>query len=391
MPVINTNISAMSAQRNLNNASMRSASSLNKLSSGSRVPSAKDDAASLALGTGLKIDVAAFRAAETNAKQATSLLQVADGAFGQISDVLARMKTLSTSAQSEQLSSTERGFLNTEFQLLISETNRIADSAEFNGVELLNLSAGLEVNTLGADLAAVDGIVGFEFDSSVVTPGQVFEVAFDLTNGNLMLRNNTTNQTETVNVATPSVGTTADYTFAELGVTIVLNDQFGETGTTFAANYNLDFDTVAAAAQFTSAAVAGPAPATTINFQVGIQNADEIGFTLQAGTAADLGLAGLAVGSIVNAEAASTAIDSAVDTVNTARATIGATMNRLEFAQSNLAVSIENNEAARSVLMDVDVATEMTRFTSEQVLIQAGVSMLAQANQQPSLLLSLLQ
>ncbi len=107
MPItINTNVSAMISQRNLSSASNRSASSLSKLSSGSRVPTAKEDAASLAVGTGLSVEVSALRAAQVNAQQASSLLQIADGAFSQVSDILTRMKSLATTAQSGQLSGT---------------------------------------------------------------------------------------------------------------------------------------------------------------------------------------------------------------------------------------------------------------------------------------------
>ena len=105
----------------------------------------------------------------------------------------------------------------------------------------------------------------------------------------------------------------------------------------------------------------------------------------------NLPIGALTVDNATNAQAASNAIDTAMTTVNTARSTLGAIMSRLEFAGANVAVQIENNEAARSTLADTDVSAEMTEFTSKQVLVQAGVSMLSQANQQPQILLQLLQ
>merc|ERR1711974_28451 len=126
--------------------------------------------------------------------------------------------------------------------------------------------------------------------------------------------------------------------------------------------------------------------ATNLNFLVGVATTDVVSITLQVGNAAALGVGGTSVDNIANAQGAATAIDTAVQNLNTARATLGATLSRLEFAGSNVAIQVENSEAARSTLEDVNVAEEFTNFTSSQVLVQAGVSILAQANQQPSLL-----
>lgn len=408
MPItINTNVAALSAQRNLESASMRSQSSLSKLSSGSRVPTAKEDAASLSIGTGLKLDVTALRAAQTNAAQGTSLLQIADGAFGQVSNILDRMKSLATTAQSGQLSNTERAFLNDEYQSLSTEIDRIAGSTEFNGQALLGGSTTTVINagSVGTDLESADGVVGFEFDSSVVTGVNAFELFYDDSEGNISVINITTGTTQTVNVGAAGAtivagGATREVDFDNLGVKITLNDDFNGGN---AVNGGADVNTAAAFGAGTSNAVfssqAGTAAAAlTVDFQVGIGSGgvaggDAIQVSIDLGTTNALS-GGAGVGDVLNAAnagTASTTVDTMIGAVNTARADIGSSLNRLEFAQSNLAVTIENTEAARSTLMDVDVSAEITKFTSEQVLIQAGVSMLAQANQQPSLLLRLLQ
>src|SRR5690606_25718702 len=165
---INTNVSALTAQRNLSISSARSAKSIAKLSSGSRITTAKDDAAALAIASGLKLDLASLRAAQSNVSQATAILQIADGGYAQLGEVFNRLQTLATSAQSDQISATERGFLNTEYQQLLSEIDRIADSTEFNGIELLGGAASLDVDagTLGTDLVPANGFVGFEFNAS---------------------------------------------------------------------------------------------------------------------------------------------------------------------------------------------------------------------------------
>ena len=404
---INTNISALTAQRNLSMSSARSAKSIAKLSSGSRITSAKDDAASLAIANGLKLDLASLRAAQSNVSQATSILQIADGGYSQISDVLTRMKTLATSAQSDQISSTERGYLNTEYQLLLNETDRIAASTEFNGIELLGGSASLDIDnaTLGSTLTAANGFVGFEFDAAQRANGESAEVTYD---------ENT--QVFSINVYDAAGGSTAGNLLGSQSIN--LNDLAGDpfdlagtgklaAGNTYQLNFasigvkltvNSDFDSAAAGGFGGDFATGGldiqtgtGTTAANLSFLVGVSTTDTIGLTLQVGTSAALGVGGTDVTSVTNAQGAATAIETAMQNLNTARATVGATLSRLEFAGSNLAVQVENSDAARSVLEDVDVAQEFTNFTSSQVLVQAGVSILAQANKQPSLLLQLFQ
>ena len=391
MPItINTNISAMSAQRNLGISSMQSASSLTKLSSGSRVPTAREDAASLSIGTGLRLDVAAFKAAQVNAMQASSLLQIADGSFSQITDILARMKSLATTAQSGQLGTTERGYLNTEFGQLQGEIDRIAATSELSGVKRLGGENNVVLGAAGATVDSDNGFVAFAFDATKVTAADVFEVGYDATNDTITVRNNNTNTAQTLDLsAAPAAGETRVLQFDDIGIDITINSDFDDATT---ANAPLAAD---ANFQITSASGSSSVQAD-LDFQVGIGTTanDSINVQIALGSYQELVGAGATlqdVSSETNAATSSGQIDAAVQSVNTARAEIGARMNRLDFAQSNLAVTIENTEAARSTLMDVDVSAEITEFTSKQVLVQAGVSMLAQANQQPSLLLRLLQ
>jgi flagellin len=415
MPItINTNISAMISQRNLGSAATRSASSLSKLSSGSRVPTAKEDAASLAVGTGLSVEVSALRAAQVNAQQASSLLQIADGAFSQVSDILTRMKSLATTAQSGQLSGTERGYLNDEYGLLRQEIDRISATTEFNGQALLGGSNTLAVDVVDVNQATGtatailpdDGFVAVEFDASQVTAGDQFAVFYDDSTGNITVNNVTQGNAQTIalgsNVDPVQTGGTRELDFASIGVSITINNDFN-TGLNVGAGAGADIGTLATLdgsdATVVFGAVAGTtAAAASFDFQVGSGNSitdtnNSISITIAQGDFSSLigGGAGSDLTLASNAAAASDEIDAAVGGVNTARAGIGSSQNRIEFAQNNLAVTIENSEAARSVLLDVDVSMEITKFTSEQVLIQAGVSMLAQANQQPSLLLRLLQ
>lgn len=403
MPLtINSNIVAQGAQRALNVSAMKSNNSLAKLSSGTRITTAKDDAAALSVANGLRLDVAALRAASTNVSQASSMLQVADGGFNQIGDVLTRMKTLATNAQSDQLSATERSFLNTEFTSLRSEITRIAESTEFNGIELLGGTAQHEAANVGTLVGTAQGFVGFEFNTGIRSAGESVRIAYNSTSavmtvdvfsgasggGNALgsqsidLGSLAGNPFDIGGAANLPNGQTYTLDFSAIGVKLALN-------TTFDAGANI---AGAAFANDGVNVVAGTATAgATLNFLVGVATTDTITANIGQGNAAALGLGTATVDNVGNAQAASNAIDAAMTTINTQRANLGAIMSRLDFAGANVAVQVENNEAARSVLYDVDVSAEMTEFTSKQVLVQAGVSMLAQANQQPSLMLRLLQ
>jgi flagellin len=382
----------MQAQRNLGVSSMRSQSALSKLSSGNRITTAKDDAASLSIASGLSLDLASLRAARANISQATSVLQIADGGLAQITDILGRMQTLASTAQSDQISNTERGFINTEFTNLRNEITRIAQATEYNGIELLSgttgVGASLGTNAIGTDVEAADGFVAYTFDSNLRADGEAITVAYDAnTNvftvtaldgagGNVLAAQSL--DLNDFGGAIPD-GQTVDLNFSNIGVTIRLSADFDDT-TAINANNEVTIQNVAAGVQ-----------GTQLVFKVGVDATDTITANINGATAAQLGVDAAVVSTRLNADAAVTAIDTALQRVNSNRANLGALLSRLDFANANVGVQIENTEAARSTLQDTDVAEEMTRFTSQQVLVQAGVSMLAQANQQPALLLRLLQ
>lgn len=168
MVSINTNIASLVAQQNLSRADSMSQTSIARLSSGNRIISASDDAAGLAVGTGLRTDVSTLRTALTNSSQANSVLSIADGALFNIGEILQRQKALASQANSGSLSDTERLFLDSEFQNLTQEIDRIADSTNFNGIKLIDGSIaesnGIETNTTGTDSKATATVV---FDATV--------------------------------------------------------------------------------------------------------------------------------------------------------------------------------------------------------------------------------
>ncbi len=483
-----SNFAANVAHRNLIVSDRELSSSLAKLSSGNRVLSAKDDAASLAIGSRLNAEVQAQKQARVNAIQASSMLQIADGAMAMVDSILVRMKTLAVQSGSGQLSDTERTLLDTEYQALLSEVDRIAADTEFNGVSMVNGSTSTTTSVNGQSASnnlveAVDGFTSIVFGDSVGNTS--FTVAFDATTNLITLTNLTTGASQGVAIGATAiaVGSTQTVDFTTLNVVVTLGDAFDKTSdiaptgaftlgaggtgaidtttitltaadassavisldsqaividhataatTTFTVgNFTGSVDMTAtgsktvtlsdgSGADFTisfnvsTAFVDGGATssltvadlgtlvfgqsatssATTFSFKLGTgttANVDDVTFSISSITAGALSLTGGDILTIANSDTASVNITAALDTLNTARAGIGANQNRLEFASDNLAITIENSEAARSNLLDLDVAMEMTVFTSKLVLVQAGVAMLAQANQLPQNLLRLFQ
>ena len=406
-----SNYAANVAHRNLSNSDEMATRSLSKLSSGTRVVSARDDAASMAIGARLNSEVQSLKMATVNVGQANSMLQIADGGMATIDDIMVRMKTLAVQASSENLSSVERGFAFSEFDTLRSELDRVADSTKFNGIQLLSGRDVLGVNptvfgagNAAADIGADSGFVAFDIASDATGVADTDTVTLDIATAGgktiMTMANAVTGLSQSVDVTDYLAGGAKEITgsqtdtlsFGQLGVSVTLNSNFTATATA-------GVDSGTDAATLTIAAETGAAASLT--FKIGSGNTpaqDDLTFnltvtkstTLGSGTGSNLSdIASFATAA--NASAAIGVVSDAIDQLQTARSAVGVGQNRLDFASKNLASSIENNESARSVLLDLDVAAEMTKFTSKQILVQSGVAMLAQANQMPQNLLRLLQ
>jgi flagellin len=382
-----SNYAANVAHRNLKMTDTQATSSLAKLSIGKRVVSARDDAASLAIGSRMNSEIQGLKQAVVNAGQANSMLQIADGAMGTVSDVLTRMKTLAVQASSGNLSDTERAFLNVEFQALVEEVDRVAQNTNFNNTKLLDGSIEVEV---GAGLEAADGFA--TISAQGVAEGTfTTSYAYNTTSGevDISVTDGTAAYTGTIDASLLDVDTSANATLVR-STTIQLSP--GTTGSgsiSIALNTAFEASTTAA----TNNATFAGTTELELSFKLGAgtSSSDSLSFTLDAVTTSALGVSGQTIDSADNAESALEAVNGAIDTLNSFRADIGAAQNRLDFASSNLNVSIENAEAARSTLLDLDIAAEITNFTSKQILLQTGTAMLAQANQLPQNLMRLLQ
>lgn len=271
--VIQTNVAAMAAQKNLGANQKQLAGSFQKLSSGFRVNSAADDAAGLAVSESMKSQIRSYTVAERNAGDAISMAQTAEGSLGDVHDILGRMRELAVQSSNGSLTDTDRGYLNTEFGSLQSEITRIQGSAKFNGVSLVN------------------------------------------------------------------------------------------------------------------------ATAATVKFQVGLNNVSSDQIDVTFGGVALTTVSGNAATNVAKASGALKAlasIDTAIGSVSSYRSKFGSAMNRLDVATSNIQTMRLNISAANSRIRDVDVATETSNLSKNQVLTQAGASILAQTNQLPQMAFGLL-
>ncbi|MFQ5962987.1 MAG: flagellin [Candidatus Scalinduaceae bacterium] len=373
---IQNNIAALATHRALviNDANLTR--SLERLSTGFKINKASDDAAGLAVSMRFRAQILSLRQGANNASQANSLLQVAEGAADQITNILQRMKELATQAASANTTSADRTKINNEVTDLESEIDRIANSTKFSGRTLIDGNFGsVQISDFG-NLVATSGVVGV--DTSEAASATQFTVAINTTNETIQITQNSVSQTLTV--SGPAEGSTETLNFSSFGIKITVDAGFTSVTTPGGGGVS---DTISTSTSAQSV------------FQVGFENAgsNRIGISL-----ADLNVAVLNSGSsaditlttVSGAQTALTTIDNAIDTVANARADIGSAQNRLGFASANLATSIENLSAAESIIRDADLAFETVSFTKNQILIQAGTAMLAQANLAPQAVLSLL-
>jgi flagellin len=369
---IQNNIEALNAQKNLNISSSAMAKSLQRLSSGYRINSAADDAAGLAISQQFRADIASYKVASQNVSEANALLQVAEGSMDQIGNMLTRLKELATQASSANAGS-NLAKINAEGNQLLLEIDRIANSTTYAGSNLVDGTFGVADSGTGT-FTAIDGLDSVTGLQDSVTYEVVAVTQSDGTRNitvSATLSGGQVSQT-VYGVAGAATGDTTEVSFAALGLKLTLNDSF-----------------VATAGGGTVIAAAGVAS----DFQVGANNTinDRIGITLTSikAVSLDVGLVSGQMLSATNAQAFLDVVDAAISSLSAKRGEVGAAQNRLGYASANLATTIENFTAAESTIRDVNMAAEMTIFTKNQILVQAGTSMLAQANMAPQLVLSL--
>lgn len=377
--VINTNISSLNAQRNLNMSQSALAVSLQRLSSGLRINSAKDDAAGLAISQRFTAQINGLNQAARNASDGISLAQTAEGALGEITNNLQRIRELAVQSRNATNSTTDRAALQTEAAQLRDEIQRVAASTAFNGVKLLDGSftnAAFQVGANVGETITVSALVNAQVaqlgTSSIAQVTGAAATAFTaITAGDLTINGtsvgaiavdtNAANRAASIAAAVNSVSATTNVYATVLSSTqVTLTNSSG-------GNVVVAFAGVSA-----TTATTGLTAATTTPTSV-------------------TGFAALDISSVAGADTAMTQMDAALSAVNTARATLGAVQNRFSSTVANLQTQAENLSASRSRILDADFAAETANLTRAQILQQAGTAMLAQANAQPNNVLALLR
>jgi len=402
---IKNNLMAANAARHLGTSYNSLATSVERLSSGLRINSAKDDAAGLAVRELIRGDVAQLNQAARNASDAVSMLQTAEGAMAVIDELLVRMKELAEQASTGSYSAAQIGIMNNEYIQLGAEITRIADSTTFNGTSLLNNTTALSFHLGSASISFTPadvraGATGLAVDATAdststalhgryyaTTVDSIYVPAADITNGgeeDIQFEFGTDSNVAVNLGDVEGTGITLAALIVRLNDAAIAGDWSASDPAFAKAEYDSDYG---AYRLRVTALTAGAGNDITMNAGVTMldkfDNVDDFSVT---NGAADGGSVSL----VTDAAGALAAVSLAITTKDTYRAKLGYYMNRLEAANSILNIQAENLGAAESRISDVDVATEMANMTRNQVLAQAGISMLAQANSMPQMALKLL-
>ncbi|MFN0146789.1 MAG: flagellin [Dehalococcoidia bacterium] len=388
MSSIVTNVGALNAQRNLSGTSLKMGKVLEKLSSGYRINRAADDAAGLGISEKMRAQIKGNTQALRNSQDGISMIQTAEGAMDEVHSILQRSRELSVQAANGTQDAAARQSIGTELVALQAEINRIAAVTQFNGQFLLN---GSLTTTQSGGTAQVGTVVAAGTNTSVTAidvSGAKAGTTYTMTNvAGVVTLDDGAGNSQAVTLGAIAASSSAVINFGNLGVKVTVSSVTGET----AANVGLGL---------TAKTIITGAGSGAAAFQVGanVGNTMAVAFSdVQANTAGGLNLAAWAVSgagsvdSLANANARLTEIDTAISTLNTRRANLGAAQNRLEHTVASLGVSVENLTAAESRIRDADIAELSSHMVSNQILQQAGTAVLAQANQASQSVLSLLR
>ena len=389
--IINHNMNALNAHRNMNVNNTAAGKSMEKLSSGLRINRAGDDAAGLAISEKMRGQIRGLTQASRNSADGISMIQTAEGALNETTNILQRMRELAVQASNDTNTTSDREEIQKEINALTEEVDRIANNTEFNTQKLLNGNKSGEVGdvvkeavagqvgsfkiAIGVNDLAVNDVItidGKKITIDDVDQGKVqdkiskalkgkYNVAFDKTAGQQKI-------TLTQKVAADKEEIKASLKGADLTVTSTAGVQKrdaqiseGQVSVQVGANAN-----------------------QSMSIEIGDMRAEALGITNAKGK-------GLSVETAEDANEAITAFDAALNAVSSQRANLGAVQNRLEYTISNLDNTAENLTSAESTLRDVDMAKEMMEYSKNNILNQAAQAMISQANQQPQNVLQLLR
>ena len=402
--VINTNVMSLNAQRNLSTSGSSLATTIQRLSSGLRINSAKDDAAGLAISERFGTQIRGLDVAVRNANDGISLAQTAEGAMVEIGNNLQRIRELSVQSANATNSTSDREALNAEVKQLVSEIDRVSRQTNFNGTKLLDGSFSGALFQVGADSGQTIGINSI-VDASANALGGVKFDSNDFTVAAQTAGNNADVKITGMKV-TGSDG--KEYTLSDINVKAGVDEAATQkaTAAAIATAINEKMDQTGVYAEVD--ATAGKINLTSVQNNIaddGTFNAIDIDFGTWTGNTAPTGYTATAtatgidaqyasnldISSVAGAQQALSIVDKALTAVNSSRADMGAIQNRFTSTIANLNTTSENLSASRSRIRDTDYAKETAELTRTQILQQAGTAMLAQANSAPQSVMSLLQ
>ncbi|MBD9481131.1 flagellin [Pseudoxanthomonas sp. PXM02] len=398
--VINTNTMSLNAQRNLSTSGASLATTIQRLSSGLRINSAKDDAAGLAISERFSTQIRGLDVAVRNANDGISLAQVAEGSLTEIGNNLQRIRELAVQSSNASNSASDRAALNAEVKQLTAEIDRVAKQADFNGTKLLDGSFTSQLFQVGANSGqaiAIDKVVDARAQTlGGVTFANVYAgtalgvdaAAADTTYSQLQVTATSGGVTKTIDIGAFEVKAGQSIT---QGAAAALNAKLGETGVYAEVKAGVINLTSIKGGQSFDLAFGGPAVTGAT-----VSSAANLGLTETSTNGGDLAttnsfVQSLDITTFSGAQRALEVVDKALTSVNGARADLGAIQNRFTSVVANLQTSSENLAASRSRIRDTDFAKETAELTRTQILQQAGTAMLAQANQVPQNVMSLLR
>jgi len=422
MLAIKNNIMAGNAARHLGKAYDSLAKSVERLSSGLRINSSRDDAAGLAVRELMRADIAVLQQGARNAQDGISMLQTMEGAMAVIDDNLVRMKELAEQAATGSYSDAQRAIMNAEFAEMADEIDRIAEATKFNDIAMLNSSTGsvsihvgtsttIDINKVNMTKSGLGINTGVEVDEVIfkgtesATTDDFLTVADNAVNLVIQFSNSADGTSEdaitidlatgsysmaavvsAINAQTQALGYAPDGTDKSYNMASIVTNDDGTYSLKLSSRDEADTVSIQVVSATTDqhGTVSGLGGTATTSTNAGADlNTDNYDEAQVAG--------GVNIATAAAAAEALATITAAINTKDQARASFGYKMNRLESTIEILDIQAENLSTAESRISDVDVATEMAALTRTQVLSQAGISMLAQANQMPQMALQLLR
>lgn len=388
---VNTNFASLSAQRNLSGSQGNLETSMERLTTGLRINSAKDDSAGLAISERMTAQINGLNQGVRNANDGISLTQVAEGALGEVTNNLQRIRELAVQSSNATNTQADRNALQSEVSQLLNEIDRVANKTSFNGVSLLDGSftgANFQVGANNGDVVTVSSIT----DANVAALGSATQTTTTASEGagegSIAISALTGYGTATVAgnflVAGTDIGVLgAASSAAERGGDLVeaINNISATTGVT-ATSDGTNISLISAS----TFAATGNGAVTAIGFDVA-GNSNSLTFT----AANNVGIANLSVAGYSGAQLALDQVDSALTAVNSARADLGAMQSRFDSIITTQQTTSDNLSASRGRIQDADFAAETAAMTKAQILQQSGIAMLSQANSAPQNVLALLQ